>query len=77
MVLREDFVSFCDNIFSAFCPMVLSAWGVEWEDHIIRSSPTKDSKKDNISYLRTTGLMVYTEHRTMKLNRVSAGKCSS
>lgn len=29
VVLREDFVSSCDSIFSAFCPMVLSAWGVE------------------------------------------------
>lgn len=26
---REDFVFFCDNGFSAFCPMVLSAWSEE------------------------------------------------
>lgn len=26
---RQDFVSFCDNVFLAFCPTVLSACGVE------------------------------------------------
>lgn len=49
VVLREDFVFFCDSVVSAFCPMLLSAWSVELiRPYIIRNIPTKDSEKDNI-----------------------------
>lgn len=27
---KQEFVSFCDKVFSAFCPMVPSAWAREW-----------------------------------------------